>query len=199
MRTTVYFVRHAQPDFTVEEQMTRPLTAEGWADTQLVVDFFKNIAVDVFYCSPYLRSIQTIAGAAEKAGKEIHTDMRLRERDAGKQGNAYGMFRLRWEDKEYHEPGGESIRMVQRRNIEALTEILKKEEGKTIVIGTHGTALSSILNYYDASFQCDDFLRIIDWMPYILELDFEGETLIGKKEHVYQYKEFKAAATIEKR
>lgn len=197
--TTIYFVRHAQPDFRWEEDMTRPLTEEGQADTRLVVDFFKNIAVDEFYCSPYLRSVQTIAGAAEAAGKEIHTDMRLREREKGKSGNVHGMFQLRWADKEYHEPGGESIHMVQKRNIEALSEILKKEEGKTIVIGTHGTALSSILNYYDESFQCDDFLRIIDWMPYILELDFEKETLVGKKEHAYLYKEFKGTARADKK
>lgn len=41
------------------------------------------------------------------------------------------------------------------------------------MIGTHGTALSTILNFYDNSFGCEDFLRIIDWMPYIIELDFE--------------------------
>ena len=58
------------------------------------------------------------------------------------------------------------------------------------VIGTHGTALSTILNYYDPSFGVDDFLRIIDWMPYIVELSFIGHELIEKKELAHIYKEY---------
>ena len=69
--------------------------------------------------------------------------------------------------------------MVQKRNIEALNKILLDNPNQAIVIGTHGTALSTILNFYDDSFGCDDFLRIIDWMPYIIELDFEGNHLVG--------------------
>ena len=67
-----------------------------------------------------------------------------------------------------------------------------------IVVGTHGTALSSILNFYDDSFGCDDFLRIIDWMPYIIELDFEGNKLIGKHEHGHVEKEFKGSQRADK-
>ena len=37
--------------------------------------------------------------------------------------------------------------MVQNRNIEALNEILSDNADKEIVIGTHGTALSTILNF----------------------------------------------------
>ena len=43
-------------------------------------------------------------------------------------------------------PGGESLRSVQERNIAALTDILTAERDKTVVVGTHGTALSTILN-----------------------------------------------------
>ena len=106
--------------------------------------------------------------------KEIITDERLREREKGLDGNNHGMFRKRWADHNYHEEGGESIAMVQNRNIEALNEILSDNTDKDIVIGTHGTALSTILNFYDSNFGCEDFLRIIDWMPYIIELDFES-------------------------
>ena len=52
--------------------------------------------------------------------------------------------------------------------------VLRNNQEKNIVIGTHGTALSSIMNYYKPEFGCNDFLRIIDWMPYIVEMDFEG-------------------------
>ncbi len=35
-------------------------------------------------------------------------------------------------------------------------------------------ALSAILGHYDPSFGCEDFFRFMNWMPYIIELDFEG-------------------------
>ncbi len=197
--TKVYFVRHAQPEHAWEDDRTRPLTEEGKNDSSVVLEFLKDKKIDVFYCSPYKRSLETIADTALFFDKEIVTDERLREREKGPEGNNHGMFRKRWDNHDYHEEGGESINMVQTRNIEALNMILEDNQDKTIVIGTHGTALSTILNFYDNSFGCDDFLRIIDWMPYIIELDFEGNQLVEKKEHCHVVKEFKGAKRADKK
>lgn len=189
--TKVYFVRHAEPKHDHEDDRTRPLTAEGMTDRKIVLETLKEKEIDVFYCSPYVRSMATIEEAAKAFGMEIHTDERLRERQKGNEGNSSGnVLKMRWADFSFHEEGGESIGMVQERNMAALREILEKNEGKNIVIGTHGTALSSILNYYNPSFNCDDFLRIVDWMPYIIELDFEGEKCVGVTEHAYVEKTF---------
>lgn len=189
--TKVYFVRHAQPQFDWKDNRTRPLTDEGKTDSEKVVEFFKGKQIDIFYCSPYKRSIDTIQKTADMFRKEIISDERLREREKGKDGNNFEMFRKRWADKDFHEDGGESINQVQKRNIEALNEILDRNENKTIVIGTHGTALSSILNYYNQNFGCDAFLRIIDFMPYIIELNFDKQRLVSSCEHLYVQKEFK--------
>ena len=191
MMTKIFFVRHAQPEYNHADDRTRPLTEEGLVDTKIVVETLKDKEIDAFYCSPYKRSIDTIQGVADYYGMNIKTDERFREREKGADGNNHGMFRKRWEDHDYHEYGGESIRMVQERNIEALNDILKNNIGKNIVIGTHGTALSTIMNYYDSAFGCEDFLRIVDWMPYIVEMDFEGQKLIKITEHAYIEKEFK--------
>lgn len=197
--TKVFFVRHAQPEHNWEDDRTRPLTTEGKADSKIVLDFLKDKNVDVFYCSPYKRSLDTISDTADFFGKEIVTDERLRERQKGAEGNNHGMFEKRWNNHDYHEEGGESINMVQERNMAALTDILKDNKDKTIVIGTHGTALSSILNYYNPEFGCNDFLRIIDWMPYIIELDFEEDRLISQEEHCHIEKEFKGKARADKK
>lgn len=197
--TRVFFVRHAQPEYAWKEDRTRPLTEEGKEDSRIVLEFFRDKKIDVFYCSPYKRSIDTIADTAAFFGKEIIMDERLREREKGPDGNNQGMFQKRWADHEYHENGGESIAMVQRRNIEALSKILSDNPDKEIVVGTHGTALSTILNYYDNNFSCEDFLRIIDWMPYIIELDFEGDKLVSKWEHCYVEKEFKGNQRADKK
>ena len=61
---------------------------------------------------------------------------------------------------------------------------------KDVVVVTHGTTLSTISDFDDNSFGSEDFLRIIDWMPYIIELDFEGDELVGKQEHCHVEKEF---------
>ena len=60
-----------------------------------------------------------------------------------------------------------------------------------MVIGTHGIALSTILNYYDPSWNCDSFLRIIDWMPFVVELDFDGTRYLSRTEHVHVEKEYR--------
>lgn len=189
--TKVYFVRHAQPDFHHENDRTRPLTEEGAADSKIVLELLKDKEIDVFYCSPYKRSLDTIRETADYYRMDINTDERLREREKGVDGNNHGMFRKRWEDHDYHEDGGESIAMVQNRNIEALKKILDRHDGQNIVIGTHGTALSSIMNYYNPLFGCNEFLRIIDWMPYVVEADFNGQEFCGVIEHGYVEKEFK--------
>lgn len=189
--TRVYFVRHAQSDWRSGSDRERGLTAEALEDRKVVLEFLRDKRVDAFYCSPYRRSIDTIQEAAEFYGQTIQTDERLRERETVPGGNSRELFRKRWADFDWHEPGGESLRSVQERNIAALTEILAREQGKTLVIGTHGTALSTILNYYDPGYDCDSFLRIIDWMPFIVELDFDGTRFLSKTEHVHVEKIFK--------
>ena len=77
--TRVYFVRHAQPEHEWEEDRTRPLTEVGKKDSGIVLEFLKDKKIDAFYCSPYKRSMDTIAEAAAFFGKEIITDERLRE------------------------------------------------------------------------------------------------------------------------
>lgn len=188
--TTVYFVRHAQPVFRHTDDRTRPLTAEGLADRALVLDTLRDVRVDAFYSSPYRRTYDTVAPAAAWFGLPIYTDERFREREAGEGGNGAAMFRARWADFGFHEPGGESLGDVQKRNIAALNDVLDANAGRTVVIGTHGTALSTILNYYDPTFGCDSFLRIIDWMPYVVEMTFDGRARVGMREVAHIHKEF---------
>ena len=198
MMTKVYFVRHAQPKHDYNDDRTRPLTQEGMIDSEKIFDFFKDKSIDHFYCSPYKRSIDTLKKTAAFFNRKIQLDERLREREKGEGGNEFGMYQKRWANHDYHEKNGESIAMVQARNIEALKEILKNNDGQNIVIGTHGTALSSIINYYKPDFGCNDFLRIIDWMPYILEMNFEQQQLVSMTEHDHIEKVFKSAKRSDK-
>ncbi|MBO2518008.1 MAG: hypothetical protein CW338_12195 [Clostridiales bacterium] len=191
--TTIIFVRHAQSLHPWSDDRTRPLTEEGLRDRGIVLDTLRNekYEIDAFLCSPYRRSADTIRPAAEAYGMEIITDERFRERTGG--AGSAGMLEKRWADLTFAEEGGESILSVQQRNMEAFREVLRGYAGRTVVIGTHGTALSSILRYYDPSFGVKDFLRIIDWMPCIIEMTFSGDKLLGKRELAHVKKDWQPA------
>lgn len=188
--TSIYFVRHAQPDHLWEDDRTCPLTAEGAEDSKMVTEILKTCSVNRFCSSPYQRSVDTIAGSAAWYGQEVQTDERFRERRSSKGNNNFEMIRKRWKDFNFSEENGEALASVQKRNMQALFDLLKMHSGENLVIGTHGTALSTILNYYDNRFLCDDFLRIIDFMPYVIRLDFDGLELHAKEEILVVKKEY---------
>lgn len=72
---------------------------------------------------------------------------------------------------------------MQERNIAALNKVLKEYVGKTVVVGSHGTALSTIINYYDDSFGHTEFEKIRGLMPWVVEFTFDGLECIGIKKY----------------
>lgn len=176
----VYFVRHAQPDFSVHEDLIRPLTQEGIEASKKLTHFFLDKNVTKLYSSPYKRSIDTILDLSNQLGLDIILVEDFRERKIStcwiEDFNAFSQ--MQWADFEYKLEEGECLKEVQLRNISALHKILNENDGENIVIGTHGTALSTIINYYDKSFDYSKFEMIKDKMPWIVCLDFEGIELL---------------------
>ena len=86
-------------------RQNKAFDGSGKKDSAIVLEFLKDKKIDAFYCSPYKRSMDTIADTAAFFGKEIITDERLREREKGPDGNNHGMFQKRWADHNYHEEG----------------------------------------------------------------------------------------------
>ena len=91
---------------------------------------------------------------------------------------------MQWNDFTYKLSDGECLQEVQTRNMSALQQVLNKYAGKNIVVGSHGTALSTIINYYDHFFGYNDFEKIKNVMPWIVEFVFDEDTkCIMIKEH----------------
>ena len=174
--TTIFFIRHAQPDESCRDDSARPLTALGASDVPRVAEALAPFPVDAVYSSPYRRAYDTVAPMAAGRGLEIITDYRLREREQGENSRLH--LEARWADFTCAEPGGEGIGSVQRRNVEAILEILSSHPGQTVAVGTHGTALSAILNHFDPSIGLEWFRDIWHAMPYILKADFDGVRLV---------------------
>ena len=178
--TNIIFVRHCQSLHPYSDDRTRPLTEEGLKDREVVVETLKDRRIDVVFSSPYKRSVDTVQPVADLFDLPVRMEERFHERVYGVNSRE---FRIkRWEDLSLAEENGESLKSVQDRNMEALKEVLVEYRGKTVVIGTHGTALSTILHYYDNSFNAYDFYRIVNWTPYVVELVFDGDKLLEKKE-----------------
>lgn len=174
--TTVYFIRHAQSDRTYTEDRTRPLTPEGKKDGEKIAEVLKDKGITRIISSPYTRTLQTVEKLAEALKLEAETHEDLRERNAGKwHGDRFFDFiKMQWEDFDYRIEDGECLRQVQERNVRALREFLEKYKGETIAIATHGTALSTIINYYYPKYGFEDFLKIVDLMPLVVKMDFEA-------------------------
>lgn len=181
METTVYFVRHATSDHSNKDERTRGLTTTGLQDRKLATDYLSDKKVDKIYSSPYCRSILTIQDFAETLGYDINCieDFRERKVDSSWIENFEEFAKKQWSDFNYKLTDGETLQEVQDRNINALQFVLKMDRGKTIAIGTHGTALSTIVNYYQPMFKFDDFWKIVDVMPWIVKMTFDDETCLN--------------------
>lgn len=178
--TQVYYVRHAEVDYNVHNDVKRPLTEKGKEDTKLIVEFFKNMEIHVILSSPYMRAIDTVSNLAKQKELDIITNYDLRERkiDSGWLDDFTTFCINQWKDFDYKLADGESLREVTNRNISVLNDVLSQYEGKNIVIGSHGTALSAIIHHYDSSFGYDDFNKIKYLMPWIVKFTFDDKKCI---------------------
>ena len=150
----IYFVRHAKPDFSVHDDLTRPLAEEGIINSKKLCEFLKGKNINRIYSSPYKRAIDTIKELSQILNMEIEIVNDFRERKISdvwiEDFNSFS--KNQWSNFEYKLNCGESLKEVQDRNIKALHKILNENSNKNIVIGTHGTALSTIINYYDDTY-----------------------------------------------
>jgi 2,3-bisphosphoglycerate-dependent phosphoglycerate mutase len=174
--TTIYFIRHSERDTTVQDDdFGAPLTEEGCARSEALVAVFENIAIDAIFSSPYKRTMDTVFPLAISRQLEIQTSPELRERETGIWLDDFEAYAAhQWEDFDYKLATGESLNEVQARNVSALNAILSQFKTESIIIGTHGTALSTILNYYDKDFGLEDFWQIAPQMPYVVKMEFDG-------------------------
>lgn len=174
MTTTLYFIRHAEPNCKNHDDVLRELTEEGINSSKKLVNQFASIAIDRFYSSPYRRSIDTIKPLADSKNKQITIvdDLRERKLSDGWIDNFNEVAQKQWEDFNYKLPNGESLNEVQERNIGALNSILAISRNETVVIGTHGTALSTIINYYQKDFKFEMFNKYKHEFPWIVKFEF---------------------------
>lgn len=179
--TNIYFVRHAEPNYENHNDRLRELTEKGLRDREMVTEYLADKNIHAVLSSPYRRAVDTVKHFADSRGMEIELVEDFRERTVDnvwiEDFNAFAQ--RQWADLDYKLEGGECLREVQRRNIAALIDVLHRYEGKNVVIGSHGTAVSTILRHFQPSFSYPDFRRLQPVMPLIVRLSFEGQTFLS--------------------
>ena len=181
--TNIYFIRHAESDKSVRDGRIRPLTAKGLADRALATTFLRDKQIDVVLSSPFKRAVDTIADFAGQNNLPVELIEDFREQKSSKgmgsdKPDIYPFLERQWADFSYTLCEGESLSEVQRRNIAALQEVLTRYRDKNIVIGTHATALSTIINYYDNTYGFSDFMAMVHLLPWVVTMAFDGNRCV---------------------
>ncbi len=183
MQTTVYFVRHAPADFSLENYHERKLSEKGFESVIGVTNALKNITVDHFISSSSPRAIETIRPLAELNKKEIETfaelqELVLRGKEVVLQPDEIDIeIKKVLEIPNYKLPGGDSRKEIEERGVKKFEELLNRYEGKTIVLGTHGIIMTLILAVYDSNFGFDFWKKTSK--PDIYQVIFENRKIIS--------------------
>ena len=177
--TTIYFVRHAEPDkdkFNAD-QFNCPLSEKGKKDAQALINLFSDKEIHKVFSSPYRRAIDTVKPFADKNDFEVELDKDFSEWEIGRDWmysyeEYRGFIKRHWDDFSHQEGRSERLGEIQEKNISALNKILKQHPGKNIIIGSHGMALSLVINHFDKAFGMEEFLSISNRWPWLVRMDF---------------------------
>ena len=155
----ILIVRHGNSLSNIDKTFTghidSPLSELGEKQAQKLCDFLcNNFNVDVICSSDLSRAINTIKPLADKMGVKIRLDKNLREIYGGE-----------WEGVKFSDiaqiyssdfsvwkntpglarcTGGESYADATERIVSAVYKIAKENEGKTVVIATHGGVIRGL-------------------------------------------------------
>ena len=154
MKTTLYLIRHAateanlaQPPRLQGQQHNPPLARVGVRQAELTRDFLGPRPIDVCYCSPLLRAVQTASIIAAPHGISPQPVEELTECDFGAwEGLDWSTIRYldaanfqRFEQDPHHftYPGGESLAQVQDRVTVMLDSLFFRHAGHNVLVVAH--------------------------------------------------------------
>lgn len=166
MKTRLILVRHAQAEGNFLREFhgwtDSGITELGHQQAALAAKRLKEIRMDVLYSSTMKRALETARYISKEKELPILRTDQLKEINGGAwEGVKFDQLPQRWpkehdtwENKPHlHQmPNGESVKEFQERLIKEMESIIAANPGKTICIVTHGTAIKSLMCYFQA---CD--------------------------------------------
>lgn len=162
VKTMLYFIRHGETEYNRQRivqgrGIDSVLNETGRAQAQALASRLSTVPFDAIYASTMQRARQTadiLARAHAEVPVRYLKDLEEMawgvyegahpspDRDAAMQA-----IKKRWRQGAFHEriEGGESILDVQQRALRAVDHILEREEGRTVLVVTHGRFLRIVL------------------------------------------------------
>ena len=188
--TKFILVRHGQSKANESGYLVgkteAPLSSLGEKQAKAVSEYILKVyKVDAIYSSPLSRACNTVKGVADALNLPINMENKLTEFDFGKwEGLTHEKIKNSFDDgysKWARDPGvfvpdgGESMAQLQARVVEKLKEIGKREEGKTVLIGSHSSVIRALQCYVQGLPLTK--MKNTPWVVNgsIAEINFDGE------------------------
>jgi 2,3-bisphosphoglycerate-dependent phosphoglycerate mutase len=170
--TRILLIRHAQsaPSDSIPES-DWPLSDAGLRQAEVLAHDLDGRPIDVIYASPYQRAGATVEPLARQRHLPIQVVEDLRERHLadGILDGWLDHLQRSWADRDYKLDGGESANECQRRVVASLGDIAAQHHDASIVVCSHGNALSLFLNSIEPAFGFEDWRAMTNPALYYLE------------------------------
>jgi 2,3-bisphosphoglycerate-dependent phosphoglycerate mutase len=168
--TTFYLVRHAQADWSQDEE--RPLSGQGRRDSIDLAFGLARYPITIIYSSPYRRARTTVGTLSLWTGVPVAVADELRERAMGDTGDLSFLDAVEtlWRDPSFAFPGGESNEEARERGVDVLERMVQHYPDDYIVVSTHGNLMALMLQHIDPSVDFE-FWRALT-MPDVYGVDW---------------------------
>ena len=160
----IYIIRHGETELNKYGLMQgitdEPLNASGREIAEITGRNMRGIRFDACVSSPLIRARETAEIILRESGNgqvPVSFDDRLKEINGGiMEGRKLTDGPMPPEEAVlFHKdafrfpgfPGGEDLRQLMSRTQEFLRELARKDDGRTWLVSTHGTALRAMLNF----------------------------------------------------
>lgn len=159
--TTLYIVRHAEAEGNIKEffqgRIDTEISENGRKQLELLAERFKDVKIDAIYSSTLKRARETAEKINIYHNLTINTDSGLVEIDGGKfEGKSWAELpelypeqyrKWKTQMQDFQAPDGESMTDVYNRMVSTVNKIVEENQGKTILIVSHGCAVRNYLCY----------------------------------------------------
>ena len=179
--TILYFIRHAEPDFSEPDNYKRKLTVSGEIQAQRLSEIFNDINVDGVYSSPYLRAIKTVEPIAKSKSLNVQLLDQFRERKSSdyrvSKEKFLGYGKHQWDDFDFKLCGGESLNDVKNRYNTGVRIIINQHaqsQNCIFAVGCHMAGLCAYISQFNLISNYEEYKKYASKMPLIVKCFYKN-------------------------
>lgn len=179
--TILYFIRHAEPDFSEPDNYKRKLTVSGEIQAQRLSEIFNDINVDGVYSSPYLRAIKTVEPIAKSKSLNVQLLDQFRERKSSdyrvSKEKFLGYGKHQWDDFDFKLCRGESLNDVKNRYNTGVRIIINQHaqsQNCIFAVGCHIAGLCAYISQFNLISNYEEYKKYASKMPLIVKCFYKN-------------------------